>query len=263
MSNWLELEEWLKQERTIQELKAMAKQLGLTVRKQMTKSDVRKMLERFIERAKLATPEKTANVSSATSPSKSSSDSKPVVQPVKEDLTIPETYNKDKLVAMPVNPHWLHFYWDFSQENKEFFKSREIVKVVLRVYDVTYIEFDGTNAHRTFEVIIDPINLKNYYLNVPAPGAHYLGEIGYYDVNGTYKPLIRSNLCKMPVNSPSQSTRERWMDLRKRRRIVMPSSGMLTPIIERVPGSVQGLEQLFRISGAGSISVIRLSGKGM
>ncbi|MGB9615152.1 MAG: hypothetical protein ACPL3B_06590, partial [Fervidobacterium sp.] len=52
-------------------------------------------------------------------------------------------------------------------------------------------------------------------------------------------------------------------NLRKKRRIVMPSSGMITPIVERISGSVQGLEQLFRISGAGSFSVNRFSGKGL
>lgn len=262
MSMWKELEEWLKEERTIQELKAKAKDLGLTVKKQMGKSDVRKMLERFLERAKLTV------VSDQPLPTSSSQMKPPaeflqISEPIKEDLTLPDTYQKDKLVAMPVNPHWIHFYWDFSEENLALLKSHEVAKVVLRVYDVTYIEFDGTNAHRTFEISIDPFNLKNYYLNIPVPGAHYLGEIGYYDIKGGYKVLMRSNLCKIPVNSPSQSTRERWMDLRKRRRIVMPSGGMLTPIVERIPGSVQGMEHLFRISSAGSISVIRLSGKGM
>jgi len=38
---------------------------------------------------------------------------------------------------------------------------------------------------------------------------------------------------------------------------------MLTPVIERVAGSVQGLEHLFRTSNAGSFSFARLSGKGM
>ncbi|MEN3042369.1 MAG: DUF4912 domain-containing protein [Fervidobacterium sp.] len=262
MSTWKELEDWLSEERTIQELKAKAKDLGLTVKKQMGKNDVRKLIERFLERAKLATTgeQSTYRSSSQITPP---AEFLQTVSSEREDTSLPDTYLKDKLVAMPVNPHWIHFYWDFSEENKAFLKSGEVAKVVLRVYDVTYIEFDGTNAHRTFEISLDPINIKNYYLNVPVPGAHYLGEIGYYNIKGSYKAILRSNLCKVPVNSPSQSTRERWMDLRKRRRIVMPSGGMLTPIVERIPGSVQGMEHLFWVSSAGSISVIRLSGKGI
>ncbi|MGC9771170.1 DUF4912 domain-containing protein [Fervidobacterium islandicum] len=256
------LEEWLSQERTIQELKAKAKELGLAVKKQMTKNDVRKLIERYVERVKTVQPEEPSQSKPSSSTSSSGQPSL-TSQPVREDISIPENYNKDKLVAMPVNPFWIHVYWDLSPANREFLRSHEVRKVVLRVYDVTFIEFDGTNAHRTFEVNIDVSSLKNYYMNVPMPGAHYLAELGYYDSNGNYKHLFRSNLCRVPVNSPSQSTRERWLDLRKRRRIVMPSEGMLTPIVERIGGSIQGLEHLFRISSAGSISVIRLSGKGM
>ncbi|MGC9795738.1 DUF4912 domain-containing protein [Fervidobacterium riparium] len=258
-----ELEKWLSEERTIQELKSKAKELGLTVKKQMTKSDVRKLIERYVERVKAVQPEDTTSQrpSSATSTVQQVTPTK--AMPAKEDISIPETYNKDRLVAMPVNPNWIHLYWDFSDANREFLKSHQVRKVVLRVYDVTFIEFDGTNAHRTFEINVDINHMKNYYINVPMPGAHYLAEIGYYDQEGKYKFILRSNLCKTPVNSPSQSTRERWMDLRKRRRIVMPSSGMLTPVVERIGGSVQGLEHLFRISSVGSISFIQLSGKGM
>ncbi len=257
-----ELEEWLVQERTIQELKAKAKELGLSVKKQMGKNDVRKLIERYIERVKVVQPE-NVNTSRPSSATTATGPAQPTVAKVKEDISVPDTYNKDKLVAMPVNPHWIHMYWDLSYANREFLKSQEVKRIVLRVYDVTFIEFDGTNAHRTFEVTIDINSLKNYYMNVPMPGAHYLVELGYYDVNGNYKYVLRSNLCRVPVNSPSQSTRERWMDLRKRRRIVMPSGGMLTPVVERISGSVQGLEHLFRISSVGSISFIHLSGKGM
>ena len=259
---WKELQEWLKQDLTIQELKAKAKELGLSVRKQMTKADVRRLLERYIERAKLSEPESVESISSATSQMQESTDQSQQLPP-KEDITIPDSYKKDKLVAMPINPQWMYFYWDLSDANASLIKSSNISKVVLRVYDITYIEFNGTNAHRTFEIGIDVLGIRNYYLNVPVPGAHYLGEIGYYDVDGRYIPLLRSNLCMMPTSSPSQSTRERWLDLRKHRRIVMPASGMLTPVIERVAGSVQGLESLFRTSNAGSFSFARLSGKGM
>ncbi len=258
-----ELEKWLNEERTIQELKAKAKELGLTVKKQMTKNDVHKLIERYVERVKAVQPEDSTSQRPSSATSAVQVASQVHEKPIKEDITIPETYNKDRLCAMPVNPNWIHLYWDFSDANREFLKSHQVRKVVLRVYDVTFIEFDGTNAHRTFEINVDINNMKNYYLNVPMPGSHYLAEIGYYDQEGKYKFILRSNLCKTPVNSPSQSTRERWMDLRKRRRIVMPSGGMLTPVVERISGSVQGLEHLFRVSSVGSISFIQLSGKGM
>lgn len=252
-----ELQEWLKEDLTIQELKAKAKELGLPVKKQMSKTDVRKVLEKFIERMKLA---------SATS-SSASSHVAPQVQRVPkgltEDVTLPETYAKDKLVAMPVNPYWIHLYWDLSEHLRGVLTSEKVKYVVLRVYDVTFVDFNGTNAHRTFEIPLDIRFVRNYYLNIPMPGAHYLGELGFYDLEGKYNVVLRSNLCRVPTNGPSQSTRERWLDLKKHRRIVMPAVGMLTQVIERVPGSPHGLEHMFRVSSVGSISFIHLSGKGL
>ncbi len=252
------LKEWLQEERTIQELKNMAKQLDLPVKKQMKKQEVRKLIERYIERAEIAV---RSDVSSSLPSSGTFQEVKE--QPKKEDISLPQTYQKDKLVMMPINPYWYYLYWDFSPSNSTFVQT--IGRIVLRVYDVTFIEFDGTNAHRTFEIPLSH-GVRNYYINLPMPGAHYLAEIGYYDESGQYRSLLRSNLCRGLVNSPSQSTRERWLDLRKHRRIVVPSVGMLTQIVERVPGSVQGIESLFRISSVSSGNLwftSFISGKGI
>ncbi|MFN3327842.1 MAG: DUF4912 domain-containing protein, partial [Fervidobacterium pennivorans] len=89
------LEEWLSQERTIQELKAKAKELGLAVKKQMTKSDVRKLIERHIERIKAVQPEEIEQ-SRPSSSTSSAGQVQTSSQPIKEDVSIPDTYNKDK-----------------------------------------------------------------------------------------------------------------------------------------------------------------------
>lgn len=146
-----------------------------------------KMIERYAERMRMSEPEGSMATSTTSHMQISSVQSK---ETPKENISIPNTYKKDKLVAMPINPQWMYFYWDLSEPNASLLKSSEINRVVLRVYDVTYIEFDGTNAHRTFEINVDPLNVRNYYLNVPMPGAHYLGEIGYYDFQGRYTILL-------------------------------------------------------------------------
>ncbi len=253
-----ELKVWLEEERTIQELKSVAKQLDLPVKKQMKKPDVKKLIERYIERSEIAV---RSDVSSNLPSSGTVQEVKEQLK--KEDISLPNSYLKNKLVMMPINPYWYHLYWDFSPSNSAFVQT--IGRIVLRVYDVTFIEFDGTNAHRTFEIPLSS-DVRSYYINLPMPGAHYLAEVGYFDENGQYRTLLRSNVCKGLVNSPSQATRERWLDLRKHRRIVVPSVGMLTQIVERVPGSVQGIESLFRISSvsSGNLWITSfISGKGI
>jgi hypothetical protein len=143
---------------------------------------------------------------------------------------LPETYNKDKLVCLPVNPHWIHIYWDFSDETIQ--KLKNFKKVKLRIHDVTYIIFDGKNAHKTFEVEINPLEVKKYYFNVPNARANYIAEIGYE--NGTkFVPILRSNLVETPPNSPGSSKEEIWIDLKSLRKEKQRTKGMLVEPLKK------------------------------
>ncbi|ABR30208.1 hypothetical protein SU69_01765 [Thermosipho melanesiensis] len=233
------LKEWLSEKRTIQELKAMAKNLGLKVKRMMKKKEVIKLLESYIKQNEEI--KKLERPSSSTSASDSI---KKEDKLSKEELYLPKSYNKNKLVLMPVNPNWLHAYWDYTKETFETLnKLPKEYRIVLRIYDVTFIEFTGNNAHRTFEIRITP-NMRNYYINVPIPNADYLAEIGYITPDGNFYSLIRSNVCKTPPNSPSNSTREKWLDLRKKRKIVTPSDGVLVKEVETIPGSIFKIEEI-------------------
>lgn len=244
--NYEKLKKWLDSGPTIQELKSKAKDLGLKVKRMMKKREVIKLLENYIK--KLEKLEKMQNETKASSASSASSNLGPSQkdQKTSEELTpeIPKTYEKDKLVLMPVNPNWIHAYWDFSKNTREILENLpDGSRIFLRIYDVTFIQFNGNNAHRTFEI---PINLniqKNYYFNVPMPNADYLAELGYVTKDGRFVTLFRSNVCKTPSNSPSQSSRERWMDIRKKRKIVTPSDGPVIKEVERIAGSIFGLEK--------------------
>ncbi|QTA37719.1 DUF4912 domain-containing protein [Thermosipho ferrireducens] len=260
-----QLKDWLNTNPTIQELKKMAKDLGLRVKRMMKKREVIKLFEQYIE--ELENREK--------SPSSSSSQIKPSyekeIKPLeRKEITLPETYGKDKLILMPVNPNWIHIYWDFSIRTQKILSDLPYgSRTALRIYDVTYIRFDGNNAHRTFELIVDVRKTKNYYFNVPMPDANYLAELGYITKDRRFVPLLRSNVCKTPANSPSPSSRERWLDIRKKRKIVTPSQGPVIKEIEHVAGSMFGINREIihqAVSGEGMlwqlISILR-SGRGI
>jgi len=241
--NYEKLKKWLETGPTIQELKSKAKDLGLKVKRMMKKREVVKLFKNYIK--KLEKLEKLQNESTASSASSTSKPSQERLRPSGESTPeIPQTYEKDKLILMPVNPNWIHAYWDFSKSTREILENfPEGTRVFLRIYDVTFIQFNGNNAHRTFEI---PINLnlqKNYYFNVPMPNADYLAELGYVTKDGRFVSLLKSNVCRTPSNSPSQSTRERWMDIRKKRKIVTPSDGPVIREVERIAGSVFGFEK--------------------
>ncbi|HDG62541.1 MAG: DUF4912 domain-containing protein [Thermotogae bacterium] len=221
---------WLDTNPRIQDLKKFAKQLGVRLRKSMKKREVIRAIKDFLKKETIETR------SSATSPGVKVEEKR--VEEVKE---LPKTYDKDKLVLLPVNPNWLFIYWDMSPETRKIVENLEPgSSVVLRVHDVTYIIFDGRNAHRTFEAHIDVRYTSNYYINVPMPNADYLAELGYKTPYGEFVPLMRSNVARTPSNSPSPSNRERWYDLRKRRRSVFPSKGVVIKPVERVRVSSPG-----------------------
>jgi len=144
---------------------------------------------------------------------------------------LPDTYNKDKLVCLPVNPHWIHIYWDFSKETIE--KLKKFKNATLRVYDVTYIIFNGKNAHRVFEVDIDPIEVKKYYFNVPSARANYIAEIGFKR-GDEFIPLLRSNFVETPPDSPGNLREEIWVDLKSFKKTKEKSEGMIIKPIEKL-----------------------------
>ena len=239
--------EWLDTNPRIQDLRKKAKELGVKIKKRMRKREIIKVIREDIMKRLEGSEERRANVTSNFGEVQSQSE-------VKKAQDLPQTYGKDKLVLMPVNPHWLHAYWDLSPNTIRAIESLPLgSKVVLRLHDVTYIIFDGSNAHRTFEVSVDIRFTKNYYFNVPVAGADYLVELGYKDPTGKFVPLMRSNVCKAPKDYPSSSTRERWLDLRtKKKRVFVAGEVVVKPVEKAVGVSSMNVLENPSPSGGGS-----------
>ncbi|AJC73355.1 hypothetical protein AJ81_03040 [Pseudothermotoga hypogea DSM 11164 = NBRC 106472] len=191
-----ELEVFLSKNPTIQEAKALARKLGLKVKKRMKKSEVLKLLQDFAK--------------SLVSQKKEEKASPP--QEIREN-GLPQSYGSDRLVLLSVNPNLVYVYWDLSSETLSKLSAQK--EVLLRLYDVTYIVFDGTNAHRIFEAGVHLSMTRNYYFHVPMANADYLAELGF-KAEGKFVPVLRSNVARTPSNTPSTSVRQRWIIKGKR-----------------------------------------------
>lgn len=211
--NRQEIVNFLERQPTIQEAKALAKELGLKVKKRMKKNEVYKLLKEY-----------------STKLQESETQSKDVAQTVSQKIEqIPSSYQSDRLVLLPVNPHLVYLYWDLSQETYE--KMIKSGNTVVRLYDVTYIIFDGKNAHRIFEAGVDLGVCRNYYFHVPCANADYVAEIGYKDQE-RFIPVLRSNFCKTPSDSPSETSRQRWF-IKGKKQIVTIGEALIQPV-ERI-----------------------------
>jgi hypothetical protein len=194
-------------------LLSQAKQFGIKGRHRMTKSELVQALK-FYRKKKARKSVQTKNVKSSTLSLGRSNRSK------YEDL--PWSYDKTELVLMPVDPFLLYVYWDFSLKDWNSVQARR-KPVVLRVYDVTMIKFNGTNAHHHFDV---PIFLKaqNWYVPIWTAEKSFCADLGWLLPDGSLQPIVRSNIITTPRAGASISEESRWVGIRPEgRRITEPS----------------------------------------
>ncbi|MEE8450778.1 MAG: glycosyltransferase [Thermoguttaceae bacterium] len=75
-------------------------------------------------------------------------------------------------------------------------------RMILRLYDVSYIDFDGLNAHRIQDHEIGSICGQTFF-NLPDPGTWYLAEVGFLLPSGEFIPAARSQVVAFPPDAPS------------------------------------------------------------
>lgn len=130
---------------------------------------------------------------------------------------LPGNYGDNRIVLMVRDAEWLFSYWEIQKDvvdnvihTHENF-SRE-AKLVLRVYDVTDIIFDGSNAHTYFTVEVTG-GVRNWYIHVGEPNRSFCVDIGLLSSQGIFRTLFRSNTVRTPRVSVSEVVDERWMSI--------------------------------------------------
>lgn len=220
-----EIMEIMESEPKIHELRKIAKRMGISFQRKIKKSELIIRVNREISKNKFREVAELRNISSKGSENVDLS--KEIIPEKIPDLK--QTYGKDKIVALPVNPEWIYFYWDFSNQTKNLLEeiNEKKLKSVLRVYDVTYIIFNRNNAHKSWDYELNT-DTRNYYINVPFADASYIAEIGYIDEKGEFIPVLRSNSVHTPPRNFSSRTEERWLELDSGYKFSQASEGILT-----------------------------------
>jgi uncharacterized protein len=132
-----------------------------------------------------------------------------------EQRSLPQGYDEDIIVLQIRDPWWAHTYWDVSFKTMDKLRSQhgagfDKSRWVLRSYDVSLINFDGTNAHRFFDTGID-VDARNWYLNFASPGTSWCVDLGIILPDGRFVTIARSNIISLPLDGPSWVTDEEWM----------------------------------------------------
>jgi 1,4-alpha-glucan branching enzyme len=117
---------------------------------------------------------------------------------------LPDNYNETYLYLVPRDPESLLAIWEVGEEMRvhltttygaDFFEKNDLI---LRLYQVTGLDFDGFNANHTFEVD-DALHWKNSYWVKVYAGENYIAEIGYRAKGTTFfERVARSNTIHVP-----------------------------------------------------------------
>jgi uncharacterized protein len=174
--------------------------------------------------------------------------------PQDEEEKIPDRYNDNKVVLMVRDPYWCYTYWEITDKLLE--EKRNEMKeewgdysLILRVYDVTGVEFDGTNSNKFQDIRVNS-NTGNWYINVWEPGRDYQVEIGYRSHDGHFIMILRSNMVSSPPVDASESVDEEWMEMSENsEELFRLSSGGRIGSSEQIR-EVQGMERLTHPGGS-------------
>ncbi len=124
-------------------------------------------------------------------------------------------YDQDKIVLQVRDPHWLHAYWELRNQTIEGLRQRLgdgflRARRVLRVYDVTNVIFNGSNANSFFDIQINDF-ANSWYINTNGPGRVFCVDLGLILADGKFITILRSNVVQTPLDGPSWITDEEWM----------------------------------------------------
>jgi hypothetical protein len=128
---------------------------------------------------------------------------------------LPRGYGNDKIVIMVRDPFWLFAYWEVTAKKIDEIKTRlherfNGAKLILRVYDVTDINFNEKNAWKTVDIEITG-GADNWYINLTEANRSYIVDVGFLTADGEFVLCARSNCVTTPRDGAANVVDEEWL----------------------------------------------------
>lgn len=128
---------------------------------------------------------------------------------------LPSGYGDNRIVLMVRDPWWLYAYWEITSQKVQEIKNSmgglaNKAKLILRVYDVTDLNFTGFNAWRSFDIEISG-GAANWYVSVGNGNRSYVVDLGLLAETGAFYLIARSNYVTTPREGISDVIDEEWM----------------------------------------------------
>ena len=126
------------------------------------------------------------------------------------------SYGTTYLTLMAKDPSWLYAYWEIAPDSLHALMKKvnnhhlKDAKTILRMYDVTLLDFNGSNANNYFDIEVGP-HSNDWYINLWSDSVSYMGEIGLRLNDGRFFALVRSNAVHTPRKNHSPRNEHMWM----------------------------------------------------
>jgi len=139
--------------------------------------------------------------------------------PKPEEGDLPWAYGDTRITAMAVDPYTIYVYWEIPDEalalaKKALGKAAKDAQCCLRVYDTSFLDFDGANAHTYFDVRVERSHMSRF-IHASPPGARFHVAFGLLSPEGYFAQAMQSNPVELPRNSVSSDETVRWMTIKQ------------------------------------------------
>ncbi|MBN1354123.1 MAG: DUF4912 domain-containing protein, partial [Candidatus Omnitrophica bacterium] len=133
-----------------------------------------------------------------------------------DSCELPSNYGGTRLTLLVKDPFWIYAYWEISHDSLVSLKKSmsgdyaDNCKMILRMYEVTLVDFNGENANSYFDIEITPYS-NNWYVSLWNDSVSYIGEIGLRGPDGRFFAMVRSNCVHTPRAGYSPRKDQIWM----------------------------------------------------
>nr|MBU1327815.1 DUF4912 domain-containing protein [Candidatus Omnitrophota bacterium] len=207
------------------------------------------------------TPRVTATVSSVVKPAvilEKKVQSTPITI---NEYELPSYNNTTRITLIAKDPFWVYAYWEIAESSIEDVKRQlggnlDGTRFIVRMYDVTYKDFNGFNANHWFDIEVGRYS-NNWYISLWNDNVSYCADLGIVHASGRFFPIARSNFVHTPRSNSSNRFEEIWMDLAQEQEL----SGAPTPCNKIKGAAYPKTGQRVQYDAAGRFSYSSVSKK--
>ena len=115
---------------------------------------------------------------------------------------LPRGYGETGITVLVRDPHWAYAYWEIEpqhlgQTQQAIGEDAADARIILRVYDITGIDFTGANARHYYDIVVN-VRIGSWYLTLGAADRTYCVDIGLRTAKGAFYMLARAQVVHTP-----------------------------------------------------------------